>query len=202
LRKERGGSEQKRGKSAHGELSFIVSQAPRGQTEDVTEAYRKCGASLVPREHGAWAMLLQPFLGTLIVLHKLAWPLSALAVVVLVFLVRDPLTVLARQGVGVARPAAGERLAIRYLAVELVLLAVAGAVLALVWPLWILALLWGARLVRSLSWLTVRNRQRAVWLQAMSAAGLSSSALAACLAVSGSVPAWGWWMWGYMPRTS
>ena len=53
---------------------------------------------LIPREQGAWAMLLQPFIAALLVYHKLTWQVvPALAVVVLVFLVRDPLTVLARQ---------------------------------------------------------------------------------------------------------
>ena len=43
-------------------------------------------------------MLLQPFIAALLVYHRLTWQaLPALAAVVLVFLVRDPLTVLARQ---------------------------------------------------------------------------------------------------------
>jgi len=162
----------------------------------VAEPARKLAVSLVPREHGAWALLLQPFLAALIVLHKFAWPmLPALAAVVLVFLVRDPLTVLARQEWVWRDRRLESALALRYLTVEIALLALAGVALALVWPLWILAVLAGAAAALTLLavYMTVRNRQR---LQALSAAGLSSSALAACLAVLRTVPVWGWWMWG------
>ena len=169
------------------------------ETGQVSEPPRRSAVSLVPREHGAWAMLLQPFLAALIVLHRPAWPvLPALAAVVLVFLVRDPLTILARQRWVWRDRRPESALALRYLAVELVLLALAGGALLLVWPLWILAVLAVAAGALTLLavYMTVKNRQRAVWLQALSAAGLSSSALAACLAVSRTVPVWGWWMWG------
>jgi hypothetical protein len=143
-------------------------------------------------------MLLLPLIAALLVYHRLTWQvLPALAAVVLVFLVRDPLTVIARQK-WVWR---GERpetaVARRYLAVELILLAMCGGMLAIVWPLRTLAALGGAAgaLTILAVYMTVRNRQRAVWLQALSAAGLSSSALAACLAISPAVPAWGWWIW-------
>ena len=165
----------------------------------MAEPARKLAVSLIPREHGAWAMLLQPFLAAMIVLHKFAWPmLPALAAVVLVFLVRDPLIVLARQRWVWRDRRPESALAMRYLAVEVALLVPAGVALALVWPLWILAVLAGAAGALTLLavYMTVRNRQRAVWLQALSAAGLSSSALAACLAVLRTVPVWGWWMWG------
>lgn len=154
--------------------------------------------SLVPREHGAWAMLLQPFGAALIVYHRLTWQvLPALAAVVLVFLVRDPLIVLARQR-WVWR---GERpetaLGRRYLAIELLLLGVCGALLMTAWPVWMLAALGGAAAALTIVAvsMTIQNRQRAIWLQALSAAGLSSSALAACLAISGAIPVWGWWIW-------
>jgi len=144
-------------------------------------------------------MLLQPFAGALIVLHKLAWPvLPALAAVVLVFLLRDPLTLLARQRWVWRDKRPESAVALRYLVVEVVLLALAGGALLLVWPLGILAVLAGAAgaLTVLAVYMTVRNRQRAVWLQALSAAGLSSSALAACLAIARTIPVWGWWMWG------
>jgi len=144
-------------------------------------------------------MLLQPFLGALIVLHRFAWAMiPALAAVVLVFLVREPWIVLARQRWvwRDARPETAE--AKRYLAVELPLLGVAGGLLLVVWPWWIVAALgFSAALLTALAVATtVRNRRRAIWFQALSAAGLASSALAACLGVSGAVPAWGWWFWG------
>lgn len=144
-------------------------------------------------------MLLQPFFGALIVLHKPAWTiLPAFASVVLVFLIREPLIVLARQKWiwRTEHPeTAGAR---RTLLIELALLAATGAALWMVWRWWILALLGGsAALLTALAvYMTVRNRQRAVWFQALSAAGLGSSGLAACLAVQGTIPVWGWWFWG------
>jgi hypothetical protein len=144
-------------------------------------------------------MLLQPFLGALIVYHRLTWTvLPALGAVVLVFMVREPLIVLARQR-WVWR---GERPetahAKRFLSIELPLLALAGAWLLRAWPWWILIVLGGsASLLSALAvFMTVRNRQRAIWFQTLSAAGLASSALAACLAIEASIPAWGWWFWG------
>jgi hypothetical protein len=144
-------------------------------------------------------MLLQPFLGALIVLKKLAWPVApALAAVILVFLVRDPLIVLARQRWVWRDQHVETAAAKRYLAVELLLLGAAGALLLLVWPLTILiALGAGAAVLTALAvYITIRNRQRALWFQALSAAGLSSSALAACVAVAGAIPNWAWWWWG------
>lgn len=157
---------------------------------------RKSG--LIPREHGAWAMLLQPFIAALIIYHRWNWEiLPALAAVILVFLARDPLTVLARQKWVWKTEHPETQTAKRYLAIELPLLAVVGAALSMHWPLWILGLLGiGAAGLTSLAVLmTVKNRQRTVWLQALSAAGLSSSALAACLAISTSLPVWVWWLW-------
>jgi hypothetical protein len=144
-------------------------------------------------------MLLQPFLGALIVLRRLSWPVApALAAVVLVFLVREPLIVLARQK-WVWRGAHPETAAAkRYLWIELGLLAVAGALLLTVWPISLLAILGGgaAALTVLAVFMTVKNRQRSLWLQVLSAAGLSVSGLAACLAVAGSIPGWAWWWWG------
>jgi len=44
--------------------------------------------------------------------------------------------------------------------------------------------------------LTVRNRQRSVWLQLASALGLTGSSVAAAMAVTGTIPEWCWWLWG------
>jgi len=143
-------------------------------------------------------MLLQPFIAALLVYHTFTWQvLPALAAVVLVFLVRDPLTVLARQR-WVWRAERPESTAARkYIGVELSLLALCAGLLLSSWPLWILALMGGAAgaLTALAVYMTVRNRQRTIWLQALSAAGLSSSALAGCLAISVMIPAWGWWIW-------
>src|SRR5581483_11660514 len=89
--------------------------------------------ALIPRAHGAWAMLLQPFVAALLVYHRVSWAVRpALAAVVLVFLIRDPPTILARQK-WVWR---GERpesaVARRYLAVEFLLLAMSGGLLLII----------------------------------------------------------------------
>src|SRR4051812_45152674 len=95
-------------------------------------------SSPIPREHGAWAMLLQPFAVALLVYHRLTWAVApALAAVVLVFLLRDPVTVLARDRW--LRRGEFNRTALRYAAVESALLAVTAGLLAMVWPLWVLA---------------------------------------------------------------
>ena len=154
--------------------------------------------SPIPREHGAWAMLLQPFLGALIVLHRLSWAVApALAAVVLVFLLREPLIVLARQKWIWRNPHPETAVARRYLWTELALLAVAGAALLVAWPLPITAILGGGAAILTMLavYMTVKNRQRSLWLHALSAAGLSASGLAACLSVTPTVPAWAWWFW-------
>lgn len=143
-------------------------------------------------------MLLQPFIGALLVLRRPTWTiLPALASAVLVFLIREPLIVLARQRWVWRTPHPEAVQARTYIWIELVLAAASGALLWIVWPWWLLALLGGsaAMLTALAVYLTVRNRQRAVWFQALSAAGLGSSGLAACLAVQGSIPTWGWWFW-------
>lgn len=147
-------------------------------------------------------MLAQPFLGALLILHRVSWTIvPVLAAVLLVFLIREPLIVLARQK-WVWRDPQGERPetahARRYVLLELLGLASAGAWLLAVWPFWWIAVLGaGAGALTALAvFITLRNRQRAIWFQALSAAGLSASGIAACLAVTGGVPAWGWWWWG------
>src|SRR5262245_4576429 len=152
----------------------------------------------IPREHGAWGMLLLPFLGSLVVFRRIEWPVApALACVLLVFLIREPLLVLARQ-VWVWR---SERPVVaparRWLIGEGMRLAASGALLLYARPGWdVVALGSGAALLTALAvYMTIHNRQRAAWFQATSAAGLSSSCLVACLAVEGRIPAWGWWWW-------
>jgi hypothetical protein len=144
-------------------------------------------------------MLLQPFLGALMVYRRLAWPLlPALAAVVLVFLVREPLIVVARQKWTwrVLRPETAA--ARRRLLVEFALLAASGVALSFAWPWPVLGILAGsAGLLTALAVdRNVRGRRRAIWFQAVSAAGLGSSGLAACLSVEGHIPGWAWWFWG------
>src|SRR5580692_2927315 len=111
------------------------------------ESARK--ASLFPREHGAWGMLGQPFLGAVAILailgERIPWAvIPATGAVLVVFLIREPLMVLARQR-WMWRDAAGERaesrVARRYVAVELAVLAAMGLWLLTAWPWWLVVAL-------------------------------------------------------------
>ena len=154
--------------------------------------------SFVPREHGATAMLLTPFGSAAILLRRVSWmEAAALLAVVCVFAARDPLVVLFRQRLVWKQEHEETRSAKRWLAAELILLAACGAVLAWKGPLLPFAVLGaGAAGFTLLAvWMNVRNRQRSEWFQVASAAGLSSTALVACLAVEGAIPLWGWLLW-------
>ena len=147
-------------------------------------------------------MLLEPFLGALVVLRRLNWAvLPALATVILVFMIREPLIVLARQRWVWRGQRPETAVARRYVLIELPLLALAGfALLWTAWPWQVLVVLGGcaSALTGLAVLLTIRSRQRALWFQALSAAGLGSSGLAVCLAIAGGVPEWGWWLWGLL----
>jgi hypothetical protein len=143
-------------------------------------------------------MLLQPFLGSWIALKTFAWPvLPALAAVLGMFLIREPLLVLARQKWVWREQKPETAAARRRLAFELAGLLAAGVWLLAVWPWWIVIVIGGAAgaLTAAAVWVTILNRQRNAWFQALSAAGLSSSCVPACLALTGTIPSWCWWWW-------
>lgn len=143
-------------------------------------------------------MLLEPFLGSWIALKTFAWPvLPALAAVLLMFVIREPLLVLARQR-WVWRELKPETAAARRrLAFQLAGLLAAGASLLAAWPWWIVIVIGAAAgaLTAVAVWVTVHNHQRKVWFQALSATGLSSSCIPASLALTGAIPSWCWWWW-------
>ena len=144
-------------------------------------------------------MLLQPFFTALIVYRDVTWALlPALAAVVTVFLIREPLLVLARQRFVWKTPHPEVPAAKKYAAAELGILVLSGVALLRVWNPQILFALGGAAALLTVLavYLTLHNRQRVVWFQALSAAGLSSSALAACFAISPRIPDWAWWIAG------
>lgn len=140
---------------------------------------------LWPREHGAWGMLLLPFLSAWILARGGGWPVVAvLAAVLATFLVREPLLVVLRQRYRWSQPRAETPAARRTLAILVPVLALAGT--TLVWriplrPLMALAAL-AAVLMTLYLWGALTNRQRSPWLQAAGAVGLSASAPLAYLA--------------------
>ncbi|MBL8173872.1 MAG: YwiC-like family protein [Bryobacterales bacterium] len=137
---------------------------------------------LLPREHGAWGMLLQPFVAAAILSRQWTWLfLPALLSVLVVFIAREPLLVLARQSTVWREPRPESEIARRNVIAEALLLAACGIALLQQVPLSVLAVLGlaAAALSALALTMTMRNKQRSVWLQSASAFGLSSSALLA-----------------------
>jgi hypothetical protein len=143
-------------------------------------------------------MLLQPFIGSVIALKFVNQTMfAALICVVLAFLIRSPLLTLARQQWVWREQKPETRSARLQVLVELLIMAIAAWQLVLVWPREAvigLGAIAGALNILAVS-MTVHNRQREVWFQALSAAGLSLSGIAACISLTGGIPgwAWGWW---------
>jgi YwiC-like protein len=154
--------------------------------------------SFFPREHGATAMLLTPFVAAAVLAHTVRWQeAAALAAVAVAFTMKDPLVVLARQRWVWKEEHPETRAAMHWLAVETAIVAAGGLVLLATGPLIAYAVLFfGAAAFLALAvWVNVRNRQRAALFQVASALALTSTSLAAALAATRAVPSWCWWLW-------
>ena len=143
-------------------------------------------------------MLALPFVSAIILARDFRWEvIPAAAAVVGVFLLREPLVVIARQRFVWKQPHAeipdARRSAVWYFAA----LAVTGALL--LWrlpraPMLIMAA--GAAGLTALAvWQSVRNRQRSIPFQLLSAAGLTASALIGWLSVRADVQPAILWLW-------
>ncbi|MCZ2149470.1 MAG: YwiC-like family protein [Bryobacterales bacterium] len=154
---------------------------------------------LLPREHGAWGMLLQPFAAAAIIGRSWSWLLAvSLLAVLIVFAMREPLLVLARQRWVWREPHPETEAARRTLWWELPVLAGCGLLLLRRVSLPWMAGLGGMALLLTAAalWMTLKNRQRSVLLQLVSAAGLSASSLLVGYLAAGSMTApWIWWVW-------
>lgn len=151
-----------------------------------------------PREHGAWPMLLAPFLSALLLARAWHWSVPvALVAVLAAFVLREPLVTLGRQRWVWRDERPESAKARRWLAAELALLAAAGGALTFRWPLGSLLALGAlaAGMTLLAAWMTIRNRQRSATLQLASAAGLTSTCLAASLSATGRVEPWCWLLW-------
>ncbi len=153
---------------------------------------------LLPREHGAWGLLLQPFVFSAILARRGEWLLvAALGLALTGFVMREPLIVLARQRWvwRQRRPESGA--AWRHLAWEAPLAAAMWGALAWKVPLAPLAALTAVALGLTglAAGMTAGNRQRSITLQVVSSVGLCSTALLAALAAEGSLRAWAWQLW-------
>ncbi|BDC47980.1 hypothetical protein F183_A02960 [Bryobacterales bacterium F-183] len=155
-------------------------------------------ATPLPREHGAWGLLLQPFLAAAILAGRWSWALiPAFTLVFSGFLLREPLVAALR--IRKRSPAGGWMWPLRWFAAEATVAAVSLVVLAYVVkvPLGALAIVVavGAAFTILAVWMAVQNRQRSTLLQTAAVAGLSASAVVVALAVLHEVPAWTWWLW-------
>ena len=152
----------------------------------------------LPREHGATAMLIVPILCVAILARHWRW--SELATLIAAFAAlaaKDPLVVLARQRYIWKQPHPETAAAVRWLAGWLTLLALAGLVLLLTWPLKAtLAMALGVGAFSAIAiTVNVKNRQRSTLFQILSAAALTSGALATSLSSTGTIPLWCWQLW-------
>jgi hypothetical protein len=146
-------------------------------------------------------LVLQPFTAAVL----LAWQwdilvIPALSLVLLGFLIREPLTILARRKWAGHPPNAESRMAARWLAWEVIALLVCLAIAAqgLPWfPLGLLTAL-GFVLTAVSVWFAVTNRRRSIGLQVAAVAGLGSSAFLAALACEGGISSWSWLLWGVL----
>jgi hypothetical protein len=156
------------------------------------------GRNFIPREHGATAMLLTPFLSAAILLRQVRWPeVVALIAIACAFAIKDPLVVIARQRLVWKQEHAETKAAQQWAAIELVLLGACGIVLMLTGDWQSLAILFvGAAAFTVLAvTINVRNRQRSEWFQVASAVALTATSLAACLSVQSRIPGWCWLLW-------
>jgi len=155
----------------------------------------------IPREHGAWGLLLQPFAAAALLAGPgIGMLLPALLLIVLGFLMREPLLILARQRWLWREPNPQTPRAARWLLAELGGIALCLAALSSRVPLVTLAALSGLALALTLAavWFALKNRQRSVFLQLLSAAGLGSSALLVASLDTGWIPVWAWQLWGIL----
>ena len=154
---------------------------------------------LLPREHGAWGLLLQPFAAAAVLGREWNVDLAVSLIAILtVFVVREPILVLARQA-WVWRDARPETKAARHsLAIEVPVLTFCSIWLWMRLPRVPLAVLGAiaAGITALAVWMALRNRQRSVGLQILSSAALSSTAILAALAATGEIPVWAWLIWG------
>ena len=152
----------------------------------------------LPREHGATAMLLTPIVA--VGLLARAWHWSEIAVLAAAFAAisaKDPAVLLMRQRFVWKKPSPEAAGAVRWLIGWCAVLVASVAVLFATWPLKaFLAVGAGVAAFGCLAILVnLKNRQRSTFFQIASAAALTSTSVATCLAATGSVAPWCWWFW-------
>ena len=143
-------------------------------------------------------MLAQPLICAALIAMSWHWSIVPTVVVaVAMFLVREPLIVLARQRWVWREQHLETAMAKRWLAALVPVIAVSGGLLLYRWQTsWLIAFAVGSVAMTAYAvWMTVRNRQRSVALQIASAFGLTSTGLAAAFSLVHDVPQWACWLW-------
>ncbi len=148
---------------------------------------------LLPREHGAWGLLLQPFFSAAILGRKWNWLyIPVLALILTAFVMREPLLILARQRWTWKEPKSESAAARRCLVWQLPLCAGLSAMCLAslpAGPLLILMLVVIA-ITMLATWMALHNRQRSIALQVLSSLGLASTGLLAALVTARGLPDW------------
>jgi hypothetical protein len=166
------------------------------QTDGTNASNR--GKVYLPREHGATAMLLTPIVGVAILARSWHWSeLAVLAAAFAAMAAKDPAVLLVRQQFVWKQRSPELPAAARWFLGWSVLLIASVALLLATWPLKaFLAMGAGIAAFGSVAvFVNVKNRQRSTLFQILSAAALTSSALATCIAATGSITPWCWWFW-------
>lgn len=144
---------------------------------------------------------MQPYVAAAVLAGEWSWlHAPALGLALLGFLLREPLTVVARHRLVWRRRSPQEQSAWRWAWLELAGIIVCFGLLGRIVPLGPLLALAavGGAMSAAAVWMAIRNRQRSVVFQVVSAAGLSTTALLSALAAGAAIPVWAGWLWGVL----
>lgn len=143
-------------------------------------------------------MFVQPLVCAVVIVHRWHWSIvPAITAAGAMFLLREPLVVLARQRWVWREPHAEAERAKRWIALLVPLMVISGGLLLYRWQFsWLIAFAIGSvAMAAYATWMTVHNRQRSVWLQIASSAALTSTGMAAAISLNDGAAPWAWWLW-------
>jgi YwiC-like protein len=152
----------------------------------------------LPREHGATAMLLTPIFSAAILARTWRW--SEIAVLTAAFAAlsaKDPAVLLMRQRLVWKQRSPDSLAARQWLLGWCAVLIASLSILFATWPpKAFLAVGAGVAAFACVAIaVNLKNRQRSALFQIASAAALTSTSVATCIAATGSVAPWCWWFW-------